>query len=42
MKTTSPYGSELIALLRRELEFGESALIKEEGEPATTTPFSLT
>ena len=38
MKTTSPYGSELIALLRRELELGESALIKVEGELSDDYP----
>ena len=38
MKTISPYHSELIALLRTELELSENALIKQEGKLSDDYP----
>lgn len=38
MKTISPYNSELIALLRRELEFSDNALIKQEDKLSDSYP----
>jgi hypothetical protein len=38
MKEVSPYNSELIDLLRKELGFSENAVIKQESTPKDNCP----
>src|SRR5512138_1853872 len=41
MKTISPYDSELIAMLRTELEFSENALIRQESALSDNYPLQF-